>query len=253
MSLSQGSPSEIFRVGTGELGDSLALEPVVPLAGRLIGSLRSLDNVILELKTKSNHVDCLLDVEHGGKVIVSWSLAPEGLTRREEPGTASLAERLEAAVRVEEAGYRLGFHLDPIVRYPGWEDDYRLLLDRLFDSIEPGHVVWLSFGCLRFPPALKEIVLDRIQRPMIFLDEFVPCPDGKMRYLRAVREDTYGKVMSWIRDLAPGLEVYLCMESPLVWENVFGVKPSGNGWLSGRLDLAALREGSHLQAEAGCS
>ncbi len=44
--------------------------------------------------------------------------------RRDEHGTASLSERLLAARRCQDAGYRLGFHFDPIVEYPNWEDDY---------------------------------------------------------------------------------------------------------------------------------
>ena len=237
-----GRPEKLFRIGTGELGDSLALEPLVPLSKHLVMSLSGLDNLFLELKTKSVNVEDLLGLDHRRKVIVSWSLGPERMVRKEEPGAMKITGRIEAAIEVEKDGYLLGFHLDPIIRYKGWEDEYRRLLDALFASIDHKHVVWISLGCLRYPPHLKDIALERFPHTKIFLDEFVPCPDGKMRYLRTVREEIYGKLLKWLRERAPSVEVYLCMESTLMWENVFGLKPDGESWLSERLDRAVLRK-----------
>ena len=44
---------------------------------------------------------------------------------------------------------------------------------------------------------------------------------------------------AWISDCAPGVEVYLCMESRLVWERSLGVAVRDAGHLSDRLDAAA--------------
>jgi len=234
----QRQPDRLLRVGTGELGDSLALEPWFPLNRELVAALRDLDNVYLELKTKSARVDGLLGIDHGGKVIVSWSLCPDRVMAMEEPGAASVRRRLGAARRVEAEGYLLGFHFDPIIRYSGWEEEYRQLLDALFSTVGSDSICWVSLGAFRFPPRLGEIAVDRALRTKIYLDEFVPCPDGKMRYSRPIREEIYGKMREWLEERAPSVEVYLCMESSLVWENVFGLKPAGEEWLSDRLDRA---------------
>ncbi len=236
-----GRPGTIFRVGTGELADSLAIEPLVPLSRDLIRSTAGIDNLYLELKTKSANVEGLMGLDHGGRVIISWTLGPDSVIRKYEPGTMPLSRRLEAARKVQDDEYLLGFHFDPIIRYAGWEVDYKRLIDTLFRVIDPERVVWISLGCLRYPPALKEVVLDRLDRSSIFLDEFVPCPDGKMRYLRPVREEIYIKVSGWLRERAPLAELYLCMESALVWKNVFDITPEGENWLSDRLDRAVLR------------
>jgi spore photoproduct lyase len=234
-------PDRMFRIGTGELGDSLALEPRVPLSRRLITAVAPLHNVLLELKTKSANVDDLLGLDHAGNAMISWSLGTERRVRSDEPGTVPVSGRIAAARRAEAAGYRLGFHFDPMIRYDGWEEEFRGLIDTLFSAVDPSRVVWISLGCLRFPPALKETALERFDRTKIYFDEFVPCPDGKMRYLRTIREEMYGKVVDWIREGAPSAEIYLCMESPLMWENVFGLTPDTDDWLSMRLDRAAQR------------
>ena len=234
-------PGRLFRVGTGELGDSLATEPWVPVSRYLIENLSCAGNVVLELKTKSVNVENLIGLDHQDKVVVSWSLGTEGMVRRDEPGTIPVASRLSAAARVEEDGYLLGFHFDPIIYYENWEDDYRRLLDNLFESVDQENVIWVSLGCFRFPPALKEVVSKRSNRTRIFLDEFIPCPDGKMRYLRPVREEIYGRMREWLMERAPSTEIYLCMESSLMWENVFSLRPEGDNWLSDRLDRAVMR------------
>ena len=114
-----------FRVGTGEITDSLALEPYTGMVRELIPYFAEQPNVLLELKTKSDCVDSLLDLDSKGRVVVAWSMNPQPVIDADEHGTATLSERLSAARRCQEAGYRLGFHFDPMIEYPGWEADYR--------------------------------------------------------------------------------------------------------------------------------
>src|SRR5215510_2384884 len=99
-----------FRVGTGEITDSLALEPYIGMAAELIPYFAEQPNVLLELKTKSDRVDGLLKLDPKERVVVAWSMNPQSVIDRDEHGTASLHERLNAARRCQEAGYRLGFH-----------------------------------------------------------------------------------------------------------------------------------------------
>jgi spore photoproduct lyase len=104
-------PDRTFRVGTGELTDSLALEDIVPYSDQLIPFFNEQKNAVLELKTKSDNVGMLLKQESPKNVIVSWSLNPPHIVEQEEKGTPKLHERLKAASLCQEKGYRVGFHL----------------------------------------------------------------------------------------------------------------------------------------------
>ena len=106
-------PDRIFRVGTGELTDSLALDTVIPYSQHLIPFFNQRENAVLELKTKSVCVENLLNQDSPRNVIVSWSLNPQTIIDREEKGTPSLQQRLEAARQCGDKGYRIGIHLDP--------------------------------------------------------------------------------------------------------------------------------------------
>jgi hypothetical protein len=121
-------PERIFRVGTGELSDSLLLDPLTESTRHMVPFFRSLPNAVLELRTKTDNVENLLDLEHGGKTVVAWSLNPPEVGEREELKTAPLEARLRAASEVARRGYPVGFHLDPLVHYEGWQDGYSRLV-----------------------------------------------------------------------------------------------------------------------------
>ncbi len=229
-------PQRTFRIGTGETADSLALDDITHYSNRLIPLFRRLPNAVLELKTKSALVANLQGLDHGGHTIVSWSLNPNHIIRREELKTAPLKERLEAARQCRQWGYRLAFHFDPIIYYEGWERDYGEVVHHLFAHVDPNSICWISLGCLRFTHDLKEIVRRRFPHSRIAYGEFVPGNHGKLRYFRPIREEVYAKMLAMIRSYAPQVFVYLCMENCAVWERSFGIRYMSTTSLAARMD-----------------
>lgn len=219
------APQDFFRVGTGELADSLALDPLTAYSLPLVRFFAHQENAVLELKTKSDCVDNLLQLEHGGRTVVSWSINPRYVQEQEEHKTATVEERLRAAERCTRAGYPVAFHLDPIIHYAGWERDYRELVVEIFTRIPPSSVAWISLGSLRMTPSLKELIRHRFPRSFLPLGELVPCEDGKLRYFKPIRVEMYQKILSWIRAASPRTSVYTCMERAEVWAKVFSTPP----------------------------
>ncbi len=213
----------ILRVGTGELGDSLALEPEVPLSKHLVPFFAGLPNALLELKTKSCQVGGLLDLPHNGHTVISFSLNPPLVAERAEPGVPTARKRIEAAALCLERGYPLGIHLDPLVMLKGWEEAYRGLLEELFQCLDPRRILWVSMGALRYPRSMHEAMV----QAGLGLGEMVPGLDGKIRYLRPLRAGMFKTLAGWIRELG-GSEplLYLCMESPEVWREALGFAPA---------------------------
>lgn len=222
----------LSRLGTGELSDSLALESVFPFSQFLIPFFAERQNGILELKTKSANVDPLLQLNHRGKTIISWSLNPPKVVEREERRTASLGERIAAARKCQERDYPLGFHFDPLIYHEGWEKGYEETVHQLFERIDPKRVLWISLGGFRYPPDLKTIAQERFPNTEVFLGELFPGRDAKFRYLREMRTEMYRKMVGWLKEVDPNLFVYLCMENKEVWEKVFGWAPENSGHLN---------------------
>lgn len=215
-----------FRIGTGEITDSLALEPYTGMVGELIPYFAEQPNVLLELKTKSDCVESLLCFDPKGRIVVGWSMNPQRVVDLDEHGTASLEQRLRAARLCQEAGYRLGFHFDPMIEYPGWETDYENMLEQIFAAVDWRGLSWLSLGVLRQTPGLKRAMRQRFPRTGLLTGEQVLCPDGKFRYFQPLRVAMYRKMVRWIRRSAPTVKIYLCMESRQVWKQVFGFAPA---------------------------
>jgi len=220
------------RLGTGELSDSLSLEPIFPTSQMLVPFFAERNDGILELKTKSAQVDHLLHLNHRGKTVISWSLNPSKMIEKEEIRTATLEERIDAAKRCQEKGYPIGFHFDPVIFHEEWEKGYQEAISSIFSRIHPKGVIWISLGGFRYPVQLKGIVKERFPKTEIFLGELFPGRDGKFRYLKEIRVEMYQKMVKWLREVDPDLFIYLCMESKEVWEEVFGWAPENTQHLN---------------------
>jgi len=233
---------EINRIGTGEFTDSLVLDRLTGLSRQLIETFRQHPGALLELKTKTVEIDRLLEVDPEGHCLVSWSLNAPEIMRSEELRTAPLTNRLAAARRVAENGYHLGFHFDPVILHPGWEEGYRETIGRLFAAVPAEKIVWISIGAFRFLPQLKKIATARFPGSNIYYEEFITGLDNKCRYFRTLREELYRLVVDELKKYAhPETCIYFCMESDEIWQEVMGFTPEERGGVPAMLDAAAER------------
>jgi spore photoproduct lyase len=224
-----------FRIGTGELADSLALDPLTGVSAELVPFFAARPNALLELKTKTDAVDELLRHEPKERVVVAWSLAPAAAVALAERGTASVAARLAAARRVLAAGYKVAVHFDPMIEHAGWEEGYRDLVASVAAAVPSDRLAWISMGALRFSPGLKTRVRDRFPGTPLLAGEQVPGVDGKWRDFQALRVAMYLRIRAYVEAALPDVPLYLCMETPEVWQRVFGTPPPSEQMLGARL------------------
>ena len=226
------------RICTGEFTDSLALDPLTDIGRDLVGFFSTTKNATLELKTKTDHIEALLDLDPKGRVIVSFSVNAEYVVRKEELRSASLSNRLNAAGQLEARGYKLGFHFDPIIPGPDWERSYLRTIQDIVACVHPENIVWISLGVLRFVPELKEVVLSRFGALPYFHEAFIRGLDGKFRLYVDRRIQMYKALFQFIQSHIPKARVYLCMESPYVWEQALGMHMPTSEALAEYLDEA---------------
>ncbi|MFH1487346.1 MAG: radical SAM protein [Pseudomonadota bacterium] len=229
-------PEKTFRIGTGEFTDSLALDPVTGWSDLLLPFFAERKNAVLELKTKNDDIKRLLASKYRERIIVSWSLNSRRIAVREEKRAPGIEERIQAAKKCQEEGFALGFHFDPLIHHKNWKEEYRQTLDMLAKHIDPKGIIWMSMGCMRYVPPLKEIIRKRHPGTHILDGEFVAGLDGKMRYFKPIRINMYGfmaeRLAQWYGDLG----LYLCMESSEVWRKSLGWTPENTSGLTAYLD-----------------
>jgi spore photoproduct lyase len=215
-----------FRVGTGELADSLALDPLTRTAVDFISYFKTKPASFFELKTKTVNIQGVLEAEPAENIVVSWSLNSSEVAREEENGAPPISERIEAAREVVRRGFYVGFHFDPLVIHPGWEDAYGRVIEQLLRTVPPDRIRWISLGGLRFSPALKGVVEDRFPDSRINLGELVPGRDGKLRYFKPLRLELYRKIVGLLQEnVGEKIPAYFCMEDGEVWQKALKKNP----------------------------
>ena len=225
-----------FRIGTGELADSLSTDHITNYGQLLVEYFADKRHAILELKTKTTQIDNIIDSDHGGRTVVSWSLNTPRIIETEEKNAPTLEQRLNAARHCAEVGYKIGFHFDPMIYYPAWEREYHEVVDRIFDYIKPGDIIWISLGALRYPPHLVDLIKEHHPKSTIVYGELISGMDGKLRYFKALRIEMFNKMYRWLKHKDPHIFIYCCMENSDVWERSFGWSPGNSLTLKKMMD-----------------
>lgn len=229
-------PEHIFRIGTGELADSLSTDHLTEYSKLLVSFFADKSGAVIELKTKSIQIENFVNIKHHGHTIVSWSLNTPSIIASEESHAPSLEQRLTAAQKCQLAGYKIGFHFDPMIYYPDWESDYRFVVDKIFEHINPRSIIWISLGALRYPSHLDSVIRKKHSQSTIVLGELIQGLDGKLRYFKPIRIEMFRKMYHWIRQYEEQIFVYLCMESSEVWQKSLGWTPKDSATLAKLMD-----------------
>ena len=204
------------RIGSGEFTDSLVFDDITQYSAQLVPFFRARPHLQFEFKTKSTCIGGLLSAGGAENVVVSWSVNTAPVIAHVEHFTPPLKERLAAACEVAKAGYRIGFHFDPVIIYEGYLNDYAQVVQEMADTLPAGKVAWISVGSLRFGRELKKMIENRFPENTILDGEFLLDFDGKMRYGLSQRQEAYNFLVPLLRKHFPRTQVYLCMEDPQV-------------------------------------
>ena len=207
-------PFDRVRIGSGEFTDSLVFDDLTQYSQALVPFFRQRPHLQFEFKTKSTCIDGLLKAGGAENVVVSWSVNAPKFIREVEHFTPSLGQRLAASCKVAQAGYRIGYHFDPVVPFDGWEKVYKQTFERIASSVPTHKVAWISVGLLRFSRELKKVVENRFPQNYILDGEFLLEFDGKMRYYYGLRKKVYATLVPHLQKLFPKAVVYVCMEKP---------------------------------------
>jgi spore photoproduct lyase len=204
----------------GEMLDSLALDHITGLTKMLVPFFAGFSNGFLMLLTKSSNIDNLLAIEPNSHTVVSWSLNPQKIIRQYELGTANLDERIEAAKKCQQHGYRIRIRIDPGILYPNWREEYANLIRKTLTAIRPENI---TLGMLRLLPGHSRLAIyaygNRARKLCNY--QFVKgASDGKLRYSPKKRVEFYNLLIDSIRSFDSDVSISLCRETAKVWENL---------------------------------
>ena len=237
--------NDYIRIGTGEQTDSLSLDDISLYSIKLIDFFNSCPHWLLEFKTKSDNIKNFENIKHSGNTVVSWSVNPEYIVQKEEHQTSSLKKRLQAARRVKDKGFRVSFHIDPVIYHKEWKNHYGQLIQQITNLFSPEEVTHISLGALRFQPEQKAIMRKRFgMKSLVCQGEFFRSGDGKLRYDQEIRQEMFEYILNLLKKNSSHWSCFLCMETPENWLNLMKVPAKKIPAIKKDFDLSLINQSS---------
>ncbi|RFU65670.1 spore photoproduct lyase [Peribacillus glennii] len=164
---------EITRFEAACTSDIVGIDHLTHSLKKAIEFFGETNHGLLRFVTKFHHVDHLLDAKHNGKTRFRFSINSRYVIKNFEPGTSSFEERIQAARKVADAGYPLGFIVAPIYIHEDWKTGYHELFERLSDSLQGLDVSNLTFELIqhRFTAPAKKVIQKNYPKTKLELDE----------------------------------------------------------------------------------
>lgn len=139
------------------------------------------------------------------------------MIRQYELGTADLDERINAAKKCQNHGYRIRIRIDPGILYPNWQNGYSDLIRETLTAIRPENI---TLGMLRLLPGHFRLATGAYgnRARKLWGYHFVKgASDGKLRYPPKQRVEFYTFLIDTIRSFDRDVSIGLCRETPEIW------------------------------------
>ena len=206
---------EITRFEAACTSDIVGIDHLTHSLKRTIEFIGQTEYGRLRFVTKFHHVDHLLDAKHNGKTRFRFSVNSRYVIKHFEPGTSSFDERLEAARKVANAGYPLGFIVAPIYMHEDWEEGYYELFERLSNSLQGVNLTNLTFELIqhRFTKPAKRVIEKRYPKSKLEMDEekrkykWGRYGIGKYVYKDEEAKDIESTIRGYIHQFFPEAEI----------------------------------------------
>jgi spore photoproduct lyase len=125
----------------------------------------------LRFVTKYANVESLLNADHKGHTRFRFSINADYVVKHFEPGTSPLPDRIEAAGKVAEAGYPLGFIIAPIMSFSGWKEQYQALLKKLSNRLPKVDDLTFELITHRYTQSAKRVIEERYPKTKLDMDD----------------------------------------------------------------------------------
>ncbi len=173
---------------SGSITDPVALEHLTGNLKECIEFFAKSEKGRLRVVTKYDNVDSFLNIKHNNHTKFRFSINTRYIINKFEHSTSSFEERIEAARKIVNAGYPIGFIIAPIMVYENWEIEYKELLDNLKSQLAD-YTEKITFELIqhRFTSTAKELILTRFPKTELDLNEQNRIlkwgPYGKFKYV----------------------------------------------------------------------
>ena len=204
--------------------DTITLEPEYGASAIMVRTFADWPGRYLLLYTKSDNVDHLLDLEHNGHTLISWSLGCATVAAEIEKGTPSADERIRAIEKCQNAGYRVRVRISPICPVEHWREEYAEMLERLLMQTAPEVISIDVIGWMDAAQMLDALDVELFESAYAetvrqLAREGVKT-NGKHLFPHEMRAEILRFVLEQVRRIRPEQPVSLCNETTAMWREL---------------------------------
>ena len=158
--------------------DPIPLEPYTHALRKTIEFIGNEPKARFRFVTKFNDVDSLLDAKHNNHTEIRFSINTPKVIDAYEHYTASSQNRIEAAIKVANAGYKIGFIIAPVFIYDNWKEEYKELIKSIKDRLPKDFDKQIIFEVIshRYTTKAKNRILE------IYPDTLLPMNEEDRKY-----------------------------------------------------------------------
>lgn len=156
--------------------DPLPVEPFTGGLAKTIEFFGKQEYGRFRFVTKFTNIDSLLNLGHNGHTRFRFSINARSIIDKYEGGTPRLIQRLDAAAKVNKAGYPSGFIIGPIFSFDGWKKEYTFMFEEVHRRHGEGKNLTIELITHRFTKKAKSNILE------IFPDTSIPMDEEKRKF-----------------------------------------------------------------------
>jgi len=200
----------------GKLQDGLALDPLTGYSRTLVPFFAEHPYARQVILTKSASIGNLLDLDHRGNTILSWSVNPPDIATQFEANVPTVAERIDAMRRCAEKGYPVRAVIMPVIPVEGRQ---RIYSEFVADLLTRVPVNRLTIGGICSYRNAKMLMERKMTKSNVISANMASSEtgDGRMRYAAQLRRKSYAAIIESALELRPELQIALCLEEREVW------------------------------------
>lgn len=153
--------------------DPVPVEPYTGSLARTINFFAGQQHGMFRFVTKYTDIESLLNIDHQERTTIRFSINAHHVIESYEHFTPSLIKRLEAAHKVAQAGYPLGFIIGPVILFDGWEEQYQQMFVHLQEFLSGSDQEKITFEIIshRFTTRAKTIITGVYPNSTLPMDE----------------------------------------------------------------------------------
>ena len=211
-------------VNISEYSDVLGLDPITNQIEELMQIVQRDPHFNFKLRTKTANIHNFLKYDGKDQVQITFSLNTEYVTKKYEKDSSTLDQMIAAInALLQKGGYQILIAIEPIIKYNGYEKDYRNLIRKLKREIDLSKVGKIKAGTIRYKTRLKNYIKQvHPKSGLISRNQQLVAPlpgDKRWRYRKDERLKIYQVIQDELKSV-PSVKLGLGSENPDLWDDL---------------------------------